>query len=79
MCHTLPLIAFTHAFVPCYDKITAKDVCMSIRKAGIQTVISHVERLLDPAVQSIVSLMISLRHKFVKQISAKVTNTLLLF
>ena len=32
---------------------------------------------LDPVVQSIVSLMISLRHKFVKQISAKVTNTLL--
>ena len=33
----------------------------------------------DPVVQSIVSLMISLRHKFVKQISAKVTNTLLVF
>ena len=32
---------------------------------------------LDPVVQSIVSLTISLRHKFVKQISAKVTNTLL--
>ena len=31
----------------------------------------------DPVVQSIVSL--SLRHKFVKQISAKVTNTLLFF
>ena len=30
---------------------------------------------LDPVVQSIVSLTISLRHKFVKQISAKVTNT----
>ena len=30
-------------------------------------------------VQSIVSLTISLRHKFVKQISAKVTNTLLFF
>ena len=29
---------------------------------------------LDPVVQSIVSLMISLRHKFVKQISAKVTK-----
>ena len=29
----------------------------------------------DPVVQSIVSLTISLRHKFVKQISAKVTNT----
>ena len=34
---------------------------------------------LGPVVQSIVSLMISLRHKFVKQISAKVTNTLLFF
>ena len=34
---------------------------------------------LDPVVQSIVSLKISLRHKFVKQISAKVTNTLLFF
>ena len=32
--------------------------------------------VLDPVVQSIVSLTISLRHKFVKQISAKVTNTL---
>ena len=29
--------------------------------------------------QSIVSLTISLRHKFVKQISAKVTNTLFFF
>ena len=34
---------------------------------------------LDPVVQSIVSLTMSLRHKFVKQISAKVTNTLLFF
>ena len=33
----------------------------------------------DPVVQSIVSLTISLRHKFLKQISAKVTNTLLFF
>ena len=33
----------------------------------------------DPVVQSIVSLTISLRHKFVKQISAKVTNTLKFF
>ena len=36
-------------------------------------------KYLDPDVQSIVSLTISLRHKFVKQISAKVTNTLLFF
>ena len=34
---------------------------------------------LDPVVQSMVCLTISLRHKFVKQISAKVTNTLLFF
>ena len=34
---------------------------------------------MDPVVQSIVSLTISLGHKFVKQISAKVTNTLLFF
>ena len=33
----------------------------------------------DPVVQSIVSLTISLRHKFVTQISAKATNTLLFF
>ena len=35
--------------------------------------------LQDPVVQSIVSLTTSLRHKFVKQISAEVTNTLLFF
>ena len=34
---------------------------------------------LGPVVESIVSLTISLRHKFVKQISAKVTNTQLFF
>ena len=34
---------------------------------------------LEQNVQSIVSLTISLRHKFVMQISAKVTNTLLFF
>ena len=39
----------------------------------------HGHVILDPVVQSIVSLMISLRHEFVKQISAKVTNTLLFF
>ena len=33
----------------------------------------------DPVVQSIVSLTISLRHKFVKQISSKVTITILTF
>ena len=35
--------------------------------------------LQDPVVQSIVSLTISLRLKFVKQISAEVTNTLVFF
>ena len=39
----------------------------------------YVDKILGPVVQSIVSLTISLRHKFVKQISAKVTNTLLFF
>ena len=33
MCHLLPLIAFTYACVPCYGKITTKDVCRSMRKA----------------------------------------------
>ena len=42
-------------------------------------VYSWEDHRLDPVVQSIVSLTISLRHKFVKQISAKVTNTLLFF
>ena len=36
-------------------------------------------KVLDPVVQNFVSLTMSLRHKFVKQISAKVTNTLLFF
>ena len=35
--------------------------------------------MLGPFVQSIVSLTISLSHKFVKQISAKVTNKQLFF
>ena len=33
MCHLLPLIAFTHACVPCYGKITTKDVCKIMRNA----------------------------------------------
>ena len=33
MCHNLPLIAFTYAGVPCYGKLTTKDVCRSTRKA----------------------------------------------
>ena len=43
------------------------------------TMIPQSVAYLDPVVQSIVSLTIWLRHKFVKQISAKVTNTLLFF
>ena len=27
MCHFLPLIACTHACVPCYGNIITKDVC----------------------------------------------------
>ena len=56
---------------------------------GILKILSDVARIylkikspfphLHPVVQSIVILTISLRHKFVKQISAKVTNTLLFF
>ena len=39
----------------------------------------NVNGVQDPVVQMVVSLTISLRHKFVKQISAKVRNTLLFF
>ena len=50
--------------------------CMILwRNSVINTIIEHQ----DPVVQSIVSLTISLKHKFVKQISAKVTNTLYFF
>ena len=35
MCHFLPLIACTHACVPCYGKIITKDVCMSMWKAFV--------------------------------------------
>ena len=53
--------------------------CVHDLKISVFRVSSHVQHKLDPVVQSIVSLTISLRHKFVKQISAKVTNTLLFF
>ena len=33
MYHLLSLIDFTHACVPCYGKITTKDVCRSMRNA----------------------------------------------
>ena len=29
----LPVIAFTHTCLPCYGKITTKDICISMRKA----------------------------------------------
>ena len=35
MCHFLPLIACTHACVPCYGKIITKDVCRSMWKAFV--------------------------------------------
>ena len=40
-----------------------------------QKCIIKIKEYQEPVVQSIVSITISLRHKFVKQISAKVTNT----
>ena len=51
-----------------------KPICYDLRLIAVCMCIH-----LDPVVQSIVSLTISLRHKFVKQRSAKVTNTLLFF
>ena len=35
MWHFLPLIAFTHACMSCYGKITTKDVSRSMRKAFV--------------------------------------------
>ena len=55
---------------------------VKITNISLKNLVSRCKSLkvhLDPVVQSIVSLTISLRHKFVKQISAKVTNTLLFF
>ena len=57
---------------PCYSEVIYYNQFGSHEMAVLY-------RKLDPVVQSIVSLTISLRHKFVKQISAKVTNTLLFF
>ena len=50
-----------------------------LTKSDLDKVAACIFSKLDPVVQSIVSLTISLRHKFVKQISANVTNTLLFF
>ena len=52
---------------------------MRMRCEGLHKISRNTRKDQDPVVQSIVSLKISLRHKFVKQISAKVTNTLLFF
>ena len=52
---------------------------ISVGPVGVCDGHSFEWNILDPVVQSIVSLTISLKHKFVKQISAKVTNTLLFF
>ena len=63
----------------CHMVVTYLVVCVFLRH------VCHTKNNLGkspdqgPVVQSIVSLTISLRHKFVKQISAKVTNTLLFF
>ena len=35
MCHFLPLIAFTHACMSCYGKITTTDVSRSMSKAFV--------------------------------------------
>ena len=71
-------------------EILIRNTCQLISNVGINLISTVYEVLSiflllnaftnqDPVVQSIVSLTISLRHKFVKQISAKVTNTLLFF
>ena len=56
-----------------------KNLCILHGRVFIMMDSFQFRSILDPVVQSIVSLTISLRHKFVKQISAKVTNTLLFF
>ena len=55
------------------------QICILKTKIPLHFESQFVVYILDPVVQSIVSLTISLRHKFVKQISAIVTNTLLFF
>ena len=65
-----------HHFQIC-NSITSDETRVLLRLTSGFTV--RINLILDPVVQSIVSLTISLRDKFVKQISAKVTNTLLFF
>ena len=61
------------AYLWCFNTDAFKTVLFVLNK------MINMIAVQDPVVQSIVSLTISLRHKFVKQISAKVTNTLLFF
>ena len=59
--------------------MSMKIFLSQIFSSSIKYSLLPIQEDLDPVVQSIVSLTIWLRHKFVKQISAKVTNTLLFF
>ena len=67
---------FSHEVAHTFVSSVASDSFDKYLKHKEYNIKSH---NLDPVVQSIVSLTISLRHKFVKQISAKVTNTLIFF
>ena len=58
---------------------SVSSLCRLSYDLKIQLIFLNMVDNQDPVVQSIVSLTISLRHKFVMQISAKVTNTLLFF
>ena len=74
MCATLDML--------CSSRSHLEDVKRQARVVYVvcnPIVTCKTDTILGPVVQSIVSLTISLRHKFVKQISAKVTNTLLFF
>ena len=53
--------------------------CMFVTNSPGTIMLLYLYNHQEPVVQSIVSVTISLRHKFFKQISAKVTNTLLFF
>ena len=57
MCHFLPLIAFTHACMWCYGKITSKDVSRSMRKAFV---LMTVEKIVEN--RNIVSSSLTIEH-----------------
>ena len=62
------------------ELFTSKSSLIKSLKIALICPLEHLRiKIQGLVVQSIVSLTISLRHKFVKQISAKVTNTLLFF